>query len=80
MLTPLPIRWGLIQTEDQLRFSVEAIVAGLRELAAPAPHTATHHTNGKRLMEAEAEEPDLDSDNSSAAAHNNPKKRKNSQS
>ena len=80
MLTLLTIRWGLIQTEDQLRFSVEAIVAGLRELAAPAPHTATHHTNGKRLMEAETEDPDLDSDNSSAAAHNNPKKRKNSQS
>jgi len=66
-------RRGLIQTEQQLKFSVDAILQGLRDLdLVPANG---YVVGGKRLMEAEAEDACHE-----AASQSQAKKRKNSTS
>ena len=65
-------RMGLIQTEDQLRFSVDAIVQGVKQEEKKAG--LVQHVNGKRLAEHEAAE-EVEGDN-----HGGAKKRKNSES
>ena len=68
-------RRGLIQTEQQLKFSVDAILQGLRDLdLVPANG---YVVGGKRLMEAEAEAEDACHE---AASQSQAKKRKNSTS
>jgi len=71
-------RMGLIQTEDQLRFSVESIVQGVKQLGLEKGEKKTcdvhHHVNGKRMKDDDiGEQEDRDS-------HASAKKRKNSQS
>ena len=65
-------RMGLIQTEDQLRFSVDAIVQGVKQEQGEKKAGLVQHGNGKRLAENEAGE-ELDN-------HGGAKKRKNSES
>ena len=70
-------RWGLIQTEDQLKFSVDAIVQGVKQMGLKQGEkkegmAQVQHMNGKRL--AEHEEGERTDTNGSA------KKRKNSES
>jgi len=64
-------RMGLIQTEEQLRFSVDAIVEGLKMLRTGVKERK--YLNGKRLKEVDGEEESDDNQTS-------PKRRKNSQS
>ena len=67
-------RMGLIQTEDQLKFSVDAIVQGVKQLGLEQGEKrgeVVQHVNGKRLAQHEAGERE---DNGGA------KKRKNSES
>ena len=64
-------RMGLIQTEEQLRFSVDAIVEGLKMLRAGVKERK--YLNGKRLKELDGEDESDDNQTS-------PKRRKNSQS
>ena len=45
-------RMGLIQTEDQLRFSVEAIVQGVKKVGLEQEEKK--QKNGKRVAEEEA--------------------------
>ena len=68
-------RKGLIQTEQQLKFSADAIIQGLKELdLTPSNgHDSGHLTGGKRLIDAEVEETSCDANSQSQA-----KKRKNS--
>jgi len=71
-------RMGLIQTEDQLRFSVDAIVQGIKQLGLEQGEkkvAGTQHVNGKRLKEQDVMEEEEEREN-----HANAKKRKNSQS
>ena len=71
-------RMGLIQTEDQLRFSVDAIVQGIKQLGLEQGEkkvAGTQHVNGKRLKEQDVMEEEEEREN-----HVNAKKRKNSQS
>ena len=53
-------RMGLIQTADQLQFSVEAIIQGLKSLevenVAASPHQV--QLNGKRLKDKDSEDED----------------------
>ena len=68
---------GLIQTEDQLKFSVDAIVQGVKQLwleQGEKKAGLVQHVNGKRLAEQEAGEGD-EGDN-----HGGAKKRKDSES
>jgi len=69
-------RMGLIQTSDQLQFSVAAIIQGLKSLelgnAAASPHQV--QLNGKRLKDRNSENEDEEDGQSSQ------KKRKNSPS
>ena len=65
-------RMGLIQTEDQLRFSVDAIVQGVKQEQGEKKAGLVQHVNGKRLAEHESGE-ELDT-------HGGAKKRKNSES
>jgi hypothetical protein len=69
-------RMGLIQTEDQLRFSVDAIVQGVKQLGLEQKKedAEKHAANGKRLAENEVGEGD-ETDN-----HVGAKKRKNTDS
>ena len=68
-------RMGLIQTEDQLKFSVDAIVQGVKQLKlGKKKEDAGKLVNGKRLAEHEAGE-EVEGDN-----HGGAKKRKNSES
>ena len=66
-------RMGLIQTSDQLQFSVSAIIQGLKSLelgnSAASPHQV--QLNGKRLK-------DRDSENEDEEDGQSKKKRKNS--
>jgi len=66
-------RKGLIQTEQQLKFSVDAIVQGLREMDVEDDNDRAVHLNGKRLKDTDTDEDDNEN-------HSNAKKRKNSQS
>ena len=69
-------RKGLIQTEQQLKFSADAIVQGMKELdLAPSnghDQGPGHVTGGKRLIDAEVE------DTHDANSQSQAKKRKNS--
>ena len=70
-------RMGLIQTSDQLQFSVEAIIQGLKSLevgngAAASPHQV--QLNGKRLKDRDSE----GEDEEDGQASQKTKKRKNS--
>ena len=69
-------RMGLIQTSDQLQFSVSAIIQGLKSLelgnSAASPHQV--QLNGKRLKDRNSENEDEEDGQSSQ------KKRKNSPS
>eukprot|EP00092_Neocalanus_flemingeri_P030624 GFUD01033252.1.p1 GENE.GFUD01033252.1~~GFUD01033252.1.p1 ORF type:complete len:379 (-),score=103.23 GFUD01033252.1:121-1257(-) len=70
-------RMGLIQTEDQLRFSVDAIVQGIKQLGLEQGEKKAvggQHVNGKRLKEHDVGEGEERENQASA------KKRKNSQS
>jgi len=70
-------RMGLIQTEDQLRFSVDAIVQGIKQLGLEQGEKKAGgvlHVNGKRLKEHDVGEGEERENHASA------KKRKNSQS
>lgn len=71
-------RMGLIQTADQLQFSVEAIIQGLKSLevenAAASPHQV--QLNGKRLKDKDSEDEDEEDGQSSQKT----KKRKNTPS
>ena len=75
-------RWGLIQTEQQLKFSVDAIIAGLKSTDLVNGHNSSkqsnHHTNGKRLKEDK--ESDDNTDNEENEGQSKSKKRKNSES
>ena len=77
-------RWGLIQTEQQLKFSVDAIIAGLKSTDLVNGHNngcdkqSNHHTNGKRLKEDK--ESDDNTDNEESEGQSKSKKRKNSES
>lgn len=65
-------RMGLIQTDDQLKFSAKAIVKGINNLMLENPDSKTskvQHVNGKRIASSENEE-DLCT---------SPKKRKNTE-
>lgn len=78
-------RWGLIQTEQQLRFSVDAIVHGLKNvdlMSGKASDTGkqTHHTNGKRLKEDSEESGDSTDNDKEEDGQSKSKKRKNSES
>ena len=70
-------RMGLIQTEDQLKFSVDAIVQGVKQMGLKQGEkkegaVQVQHVNGKRLAEHEVGER---TDTNGSA-----KKRKNSES
>lgn len=68
-------RMGLIQTREQLSFSVDAIVQGLKSLEVGTGSLSVHqaHLNGKRLKEKD------DNDDESQSSPKT-KKRKNSPS
>ena len=66
-------RRGLVQTEFQLKFSVDAIIEGLKDVETVACDGA--HVNGKRLADV-AEDDNDDDDND----HPSRKRRKNSTS
>ena len=72
-------RRGLIQTEQQLRFSVEAIVQGLKslELTQDICSKQNNHTNGKRLKDADTDSEDTEDQED---CQSKSKKRKNSES
>ena len=68
-------RMGLIQTEDQLRFSVDAIVQGVKQIGLEQKkEDAEKQVNGKRVAVNEVGEGD-ETDN-----HGGAKKRKNTDS
>ena len=68
-------RMGLIQTDDQLRFSVDAIVQGVKQIGLEQKkEDAEKHVNGKRLAENVVGEDD------ETDAHGGAKKRKNTDS
>ena len=75
-------RWGLIQTEQQLKFSVDAIIHGLKNTDLVNGHSScgkqSNHTNGKRLKEDR--ESDDNTDNENDEGQSKSKKRKNSES
>ena len=70
-------RKGLIQTEQQLKFSADAIIQGLKELDLTPSNghdqVSGHLAGGKRLIDAELEDASHDANSQSQA-----KKRKNS--
>jgi len=66
-------RKGLIQTEQQLKFSVDAIIQGMKEMDVGEETDRAIHHNGKRLKDTDADDDDNET-------HSNAKKRKNSQS
>ena len=67
-------RMGLVQTEDQLKFSVDAIVQEVKQEQGEKKAGLVQHVNGKRLAGHEAGEEE-EGDN-----HGGAKKRKNSES
>ena len=65
-------RWGLVQTEFQLKFSVDAIIEGLKDIETVACDAG--QVNGKRLADVVEDDNDNDDD------HPSRKRRKNSSS
>ena len=79
-------RWGLIQTEQQLKFSVDAIIHGLKNIDLVSGHNTgtaaskqSNHTNGKRLKEDRECDDSTDNENDDEGQSKS-KKRKNSES
>jgi len=72
-------RMGLIQTSEQLSFSVDAIVQGLKSLEVGAASSSQPHLNGKRLKDNDTDPEDGDDDDDSQSSPKS-KKRKNSTS
>jgi len=70
-------RMGLIQTEDQLRFSVEALILALKRLQGEEDGRAV---GGKRLATSEREEENLTEAEEERLERPEAKKRKNSES
>ena len=68
-------RMGLIQTSDQLQFSVDAIVQGLKTLEIEKSVVSRGAVNGKRLKEN-----DTDDNEEDDQSNQKMKKRKNSPS